>query len=970
MGEVFTLNSAHNFGIYTKSGKRTIFQIDFSDKRISLIEKGKISKGYDFSKLEQYDSEDNLHIVIRFRNGKTIEFDADTAEEKYTICRLLGIILEQGGARTTDIIVPGSQETQITQQLSTRKQVIKEGLLDKKGNTKIPTWSRRRLQVCPGEFSYYRTGDEVALNLVQLWENCFTVKPSGQSSFTVEVRDRAYQFKVVGEKGRNVEAERDAWIQAFQQASQRKRATFLLLEMSKQTDYSKQGVPQSPEDTEDVSYYNQNTTLSTYSSSDSNSSRELLEGLEVINELDEVLNEESLPSEGRNISLSVVQKTSPMLATPTRTRARPPAASGIKGGSSTSSEEQATYDFIPEPDYSPPPSPKTPTGREPSGKSTLEREKQASGVYKNVIERTSNDFRVIERSKQSSGVYKQAIERSNGDISTLERDKQSSGVYKRVIEGQVSGGQTSLRESGLYSNVIRNESDDQRHSGEKVKATKPAPGAVNVMSNFTEIPRLRRTGSRDAPSDNTDKTSKDSEELYKNTSQNTYVNTVADIQAEKSDKVPSPWEKTKPAPAPPPGAKWAPPPPVGSIPAPPPCSAPTPPGPRPTVKAGKGKLKQIHWTRTPKPLIANSIWERPHDMTPMLNLRLLEEQFAVKERDPSTLPGPKSPTTGKPQLLVDAKRAQILDIFISGLKGGGARRLVEVLNSVTECDDFPAEKLTTIRRYQPTEDEIDMYKAYAHKRHELHPVDLFMLELCEIPCLNIRIDICLTIWEFPWQFESTCQLVDQVHSACDELLNSQMLVLVLEYILAIGNHLNKNWGEGNATSGFQVTSLDKVLSVRGKDSGYTIVHFLVEQLRQSDPRLLQWPDTVQMVKKCEQVSVKSVAAESEVLKCDLSKVKKHLKNLKSQSVYTSRQDNKFLQDAQNLTVEYEMKLERLDRSCGDLQNKYRKILTRFGEPLYQRSDQMFAVIADFADKFKAAMKDLDTKGSERRPSLT
>lgn len=37
--------------------------------------------------------QDNLHIAIRFRNNKVLEFDADTAEEKYTICRLLGIIL-------------------------------------------------------------------------------------------------------------------------------------------------------------------------------------------------------------------------------------------------------------------------------------------------------------------------------------------------------------------------------------------------------------------------------------------------------------------------------------------------------------------------------------------------------------------------------------------------------------------------------------------------------------------------------------------------------------------------------------------------------------------------------------------------------------------------------------------------------------------------------------------------------------
>ena len=51
--------------------------------------------------------------------------------------------------------------------------------------------------------------------------------------------------------------------------------------------------------------------------------------------------------------------------------------------------------------------------------------------------------------------------------------------------------------------------------------------------------------------------------------------------------------------------------------------------------------------------------------------------------------------------------------------------------------------------------------------------------------------------------------------------------------------------------------------MRGRDSGYTMTHFLVEQLRNSDPGLLQWTETVQTVNKCETVSVKAVAAESE-----------------------------------------------------------------------------------------------------------
>lgn len=229
MSDTFTLDSAHNFGIYTKSGKRTILQIDFSCKKINLIERGNIRKNFDFVNVKTYDSEEDLHIVIRFHGtNKFIEFDADTAEDKYTICRLLGILLGQFQIEAPPEGADDQRENGLRpKQISTRRQIIKEGILDKKGNTKIPTWSRRRLQVCPGEFSYFKQGEEVALNLVQLWENATSVTSTGQNGFTVSVRDRNYHFRIPGSVP-NVEREKEKWMQAFIQASQRKRATFLL----------------------------------------------------------------------------------------------------------------------------------------------------------------------------------------------------------------------------------------------------------------------------------------------------------------------------------------------------------------------------------------------------------------------------------------------------------------------------------------------------------------------------------------------------------------------------------------------------------------------------------------------------------------------------------------------------------------------------------------------------------------------
>lgn len=88
--------------------------------------------------------QEDLHIVIRFRGtNKFIEFDADTAEDKYTICRLLGILLGQFQIEAPPEGADDQTENGLRpKQISTRRQIIKEGILDKKGNTKIPTWSR------------------------------------------------------------------------------------------------------------------------------------------------------------------------------------------------------------------------------------------------------------------------------------------------------------------------------------------------------------------------------------------------------------------------------------------------------------------------------------------------------------------------------------------------------------------------------------------------------------------------------------------------------------------------------------------------------------------------------------------------------------------------------------------------------------------------------------------------------------
>ena len=52
-------------------------------------------------------------------------------------------------------------------------------------------------------------------------------------------------------------------------------------------------------------------------------------------------------------------------------------------------------------------------------------------------------------------------------------------------------------------------------------------------------------------------------------------------------------------------------------------------------------------------------------------------------------------------------------------------------------------------RYQPSTEDIEMYRLYTDKRDKLHDVDRFMMDLCQVPQLRTRLDLTLTLWEFP-----------------------------------------------------------------------------------------------------------------------------------------------------------------------------------------------------------------------------
>ena len=106
---------------------------------------------------------------------------------------------------------------------------------------------------------------------------------------------------------------------------------------------------------------------------------------------------------------------------------------------------------------------------------------------------------------------------------------------------------------------------------------------------------------------------------------------------------------------------------------------------------------------------------------------------------------------------------------------------------------------------------------------------------------------------------------------------------MLEYILALGNHLNKGTSRGMA-GGFKLEGLIKFTETKGVDQNTTLLHYLVSTISTKNPDLLELPRDLANVKAAAKMSLGSIQSSFKDLERGLSKIElavslAHQKNL-------------------------------------------------------------------------------------------
>ncbi|XP_007910263.1 formin-H [Callorhinchus milii] len=384
---------------------------------------------------------------------------------------------------------------------------------------------------------------------------------------------------------------------------------------------------------------------------------------------------------------------------------------------------------------------------------------------------------------------------------------------------------------------------------------------------------------------------------------------------------------------------------------------PPPPIPLPPPFPCKGsetsvKTKVLHWEVVAPEKIPKSIWGHSNSTKVQLNSVRLLDQFAIQ--DTIALKIIVNDFSPHQQILLNQKVAHNFNIFLKSFPVKATELNGKLLILQEENGGLTDEHITSLSRYVPTPDDVEKYKSYSGRHSDLHIVDQYMMTMCHITYLRQRLDLIVTVRELPVSMRNLQPLLNHKIKACSQLLESRMFVSVLGHLLAIGNFLNEN-ARKEKIKGFRLSSLTKLVEIRGKDRTFTVLHALIEQIMLQEPALTTFTQELTEFEAVPGASIKGLIAEVDVLKNQLEKINQYKKIFKSKNKVNA--DREFYKELKSLIQKYEAELIQLSKQCDEMKKLYSDVLVKFGEPQNQDSQEMFGWISSFVNDFSKACAD-------------
>lgn len=404
-----------------------------------------------------------------------------------------------------------------------------------------------------------------------------------------------------------------------------------------------------------------------------------------------------------------------------------------------------------------------------------------------------------------------------------------------------------------------------------------------------------------------------------------------------------------PPPAPPPLLP-PPPPPMGVI------IVPGVPG-RPRKEASKAgsKLRPFFWQKLAVNVIPHTFWMDVPDVMPF-DMADLERHFDTTETSKTQFKKRENKLT-----ILEQRRAQNLGIFLSGFRLP-VDEIDTRLNVYDEKDPsgLPTATVVGLRRVIPTSEEVEAYKSYKGDKSQLGNLDKFMMGLMSVPHVERRLGMMQTIRELPDRVRDIRPKVEKFGSLVKLIDGNMELRRAMAYALGIGNCLNRGTPR-DCTYGFSIDSLSQMADVKAKDRDFNMVHFLVKTLLQQEPGVLQVWTQLEEVERNNELSLKVLLAEIQILTMDAKSIEKNLKDPELQL------DEHFATTVEEVLETLRKDMNAMISKFKESRMTYKGLLKTFGASETYDSETLFSNVGTFVKQLKNAHLAL-TKGTKDHPS--
>ncbi|KAH1234920.1 Formin-like protein 1 [Glycine max] len=309
-------------------------------------------------------------------------------------------------------------------------------------------------------------------------------------------------------------------------------------------------------------------------------------------------------------------------------------------------------------------------------------------------------------------------------------------------------------------------------------------------------------------------------------------------------------------------------------------------------ETSKPKLKPLHWDKVRTTSDRQMVWDQMKSRSFKLNEKMIETLFVVNTPNPNSV----FHQPNQEERVLDPKKSQNISILLKALNVTIEEMCEALLEGST--DTLGTELLESLLRMAPSKEEECKLKEHKDDSPtKLGPAEIFLKAVLNVPFAFKRIEAMLYIANFEFEVEYLRTSFQTLQTACEELRHCRMFMKLLEAVLKTGNRMNVGTNRGDAEA-FKLDTLLKLVDVKGADGKTTLLHFVVQEIIQTEGACLsgtnQTPSsTLSGDAKCRRLGLqvvsslsselanvkKAAAMDSEVLSSDVLKLSKGIASL-------------------------------------------------------------------------------------------